>query len=378
MQISTLSAALLAAAMAAAPGLAQAAGTLTLVIGGEGFDGPPKFAVSFDGKPLGDGAIASAIDTATTGRFADAADKAKYVQHFSFTIPDALFKPDGEVRVRLTNEAHGTQRPLHDRQLYLASVAVNGAEQATGGFSMRSNVGVEPTALLGPYLVIAQTQIEAVVAPPAGGWPKAVAPVASASPKPAEAKPAEPAAPAVASAPVADKPASPPESKPAEVATTAAPASKPDAAPIAPPAADMQVANASPTPLPKATPVRADSGNPNPEAGSPACGVSKSFQILGFNANSNDLTPRVYRQLDRVVEALGGQKCVVHLTGYSSTEGNFAENALFSIERAQNALHYLAGKGVKFRRYSANGVGETTQFGADPNANRRVVVTVSP
>jgi hypothetical protein len=42
MQISTLSASLLAAAMAAAPGLAQAAGTLTLVIGGGGLRWPAE------------------------------------------------------------------------------------------------------------------------------------------------------------------------------------------------------------------------------------------------------------------------------------------------------------------------------------------------
>jgi outer membrane protein OmpA-like peptidoglycan-associated protein len=84
------------------------------------------------------------------------------------------------------------------------------------------------------------------------------------------------------------------------------------------------------------------------------------------------------KALDMVAKAIGTQKCVVHVTGYSSTEGDYAHNALFSIERSQNALHYLAERGVKFRKYSANGVGETTQFGPNPAANRRVVVAVSP
>ena len=35
-------------------------------------------------------------------------------------------------------------------------------------------------------------------------------------------------------------------------------------------------------------------------------------------------------------------------------------------------------RSMKARRYSANGVGETTQFGPSPDANRRVVVAVSP
>ena len=90
MRISRLSAAILAAALAGMPGVGLAEGTLTLVVGGEAYDGAPKFEVSFDGKPLGSSAVSAAIDTATTGRFADAANKDKYVQNFSFAIPDAV------------------------------------------------------------------------------------------------------------------------------------------------------------------------------------------------------------------------------------------------------------------------------------------------
>jgi outer membrane protein OmpA-like peptidoglycan-associated protein len=118
--------------------------------------------------------------------------------------------------------------------------------------------------------------------------------------------------------------------------------------------------------------------NPEPETGSPTCGLTQAFQITGFNENSNELTPKIAGQLDAVIKAIGTQKCAVRITGYSSPEGDYAHNALFSIERAQNTLHYLSDRGVKFRRYSANGVGETRQFGPAPSANRRVVVRVSP
>ena len=111
---------------------------------------------------------------------------------------------------------------------------------------------------------------------------------------------------------------------------------------------------------------------------SAACQLNKSFDILGFNENSNDLTPSVFKALDGVAKAIGAQQCKVRITGYSSTEGSYANNALFSLERAQNSLHYLTRKGTKFARYSAAGVGETTQFGATPRLNRRVVITVTP
>ena len=398
MLFNRLSAAGLAALVAMAPGAVLANSKLTLVLGGEGFDGAPKFTVLFGGKPVGDGTLDTAIDTSKDGRFADAADKAKYTKTVSFDIPDSVFKPDGEVTVRLANEAHGAAGSRDDRELYLKSVAVNGTAVAADKLAMRSSLGVEPTALLGDYLVISQGAVSAVAAAPGGGWPKAedaearpaVPPVVTpasvkapapeieaAKPAPAEEKPAEEAnaAPAAAAAPA--------EAKPVEVANVAPVPAPADSKP----AEAAKTAEAAPTPLPRekmpAAVVQQASaetdmgGNPDPEGGA-SCGLSKAYQITGFAENSNELTPRVLKALDVVAREIGSQKCSVRVSGYSSTEGDFAHNALFSIERAQNALHYLGHKGVKFAKYSASGVGETTQFGPTPGANRRVVITVGP
>jgi outer membrane protein OmpA-like peptidoglycan-associated protein len=368
------------------------------------------------------------------------------VQSFDFKLPDGVFKPDGVVAIKLTNEAHGAAGSKDDRELFVESVAINGDPLPGRALTMKSPAGVEPTAMLGDYLVVSQAAVEGIASAPAGGWPKAKADVASSAAKPGPGKPAETASavPATAAAPTVVSPAAagggaaavtvavPAAGKPTDTAsvatgasTTAATDGKPAetahvpasaaAAPaasekrveaataaIAPPLPAAQSAHESPagaaadgietgaiTPAGKPGPagpkiaMSADDSdspdaNPDPEANEPACGISKSFQITGFNENSNDLTPRTHRQLDVVAKTIGTQRCVVHLTGYSSTEGDYAHNALFSIERAQNALHYLSAAGVKFRRFSANGVGETTQFGPDPNANRRVVVVVSP
>jgi len=132
--MSTLKTAVLAAAFAlcAVPGAFAAGSSLQLIIGGEAYDGPPKFEVTFDGKVLGEGAVNAAIDTATAGRFADAEDKTPYVQAFAFDIPEDVFKPGGEVRVRLVNEAYGGDGSNRDRNLYLAAVAVNGSVENIG------------------------------------------------------------------------------------------------------------------------------------------------------------------------------------------------------------------------------------------------------
>ena len=51
------------------PHVAQGAdSTLVLVMGGEAYDGPPKFEVDFAGKVLGEGTVAAAIDTAEARR----------------------------------------------------------------------------------------------------------------------------------------------------------------------------------------------------------------------------------------------------------------------------------------------------------------------
>lgn len=357
---SLLVACVLATILVGVPGLALAESTLTLVVGGEGFDGPPKFSVSFDGKPLGDSAVASAIDTSKDGRFADAVDKSKYTQTFTFKIADDTFRPDGAVMIKLTNEAHGAAGSKDDREIYVQSVAINGDAVPGTKLAMRSSVGVEPKAILGDYLVISQSDVQGIATPPDGGWPKGATPVAEAAP----ADITEPAAVADAAKPATDT------TSVADVAPVKAdaPPPKTDVAEAAPPKAAATTTDAADSP----------DANPNPEANVPDCGITKSFQITGFSRNSNELTPKTRKALEAVAKTLGAQKCAVNVKGYSSIEGDVAHNALFSIERARNSLQYLAAQGVKFRKYSANGVGETSQFGADPNANRRVVVVVSP
>src|SRR4051794_37146752 len=108
MKMSHWAAAGAAAWIAILPAIVLAAdSTLVLVVGGEAYDGPPKFEVLFDGKSLGEGTVAAAIDTAKAGRFADATDKTPYVQSFTFAVPETVFRPEGEVAIKFLNEANG-------------------------------------------------------------------------------------------------------------------------------------------------------------------------------------------------------------------------------------------------------------------------------
>lgn len=323
MRMSRGAACCLAAAVVAVWSAAALAkdGTLVVVIGGEAYDGPPKFEVLFDGTTLGQATVAAAIDTAKAGRFADADDKAPYVQRFTFTVPEKAFAPDGDVRIKFLNEAYGGPGSGRDRNLYIGSVTLNGKAVGASGLSTEAGSDTEPNEMLGAFLVIPDGSRDAVAAAPSGGWPRALGDVAAAMPADRIAK-----AKAIAAS---------------------------DA---------VQVASLD------------DSG----AASNLNCDLDEIYNVIGFNENSNELTPNLIERLDQVAADIGDRQCNLQVTGYSSKQGAIASNALFAVERAQNALKYLQEHGVKFVRASATGVGATDQFGPDFRSNRRVVITVTP
>jgi len=327
--------------LCALPGSALAASsTLQLIIGGEAYDGPPKFEVTFDGKVLGEGAVNAAIDTATAGRFADAADRTAYVQSFDFDIPEEMFKPGGEVRVRLVNEAYGGDGSNRDRNLYLAAVAVNGRAVTVSGLSTQGIKADTENEVLAEFLVLRDGNVEGVSKAPAGGWPLPDA--------------------TIAAAPI------PAEKVKTEVATASS--EKPQAVKA------LKLPSASET-----VTETASLEETRPEvAGNPVCTRDELYNVIGFNENSNDLTPRLRQRLDQIIADIGEERCTVLVTGYSSKQGNHATNALFAIERAQNVLTYLKQAGLKFEKVTATGAGATEQFGDTFSANRRVVISVAP
>lgn len=294
--------------------------TLVVVIGGEAYDGPPKFEVDFGGKPIGEGTVAAAIDTAEAGRFADAKDKMPFVQSFTFGVPEAQFMADGEVRIRFLNEAYGGDGSNRDRNLYVASVSVNGRAITASGLVSEARSGEVPNAMVAEFLLLPDGTRDALGKAPQGGWPQ-----------------------------------------PADPVTTGSTA---------------VVAAAVPVSAPEAEPIETAAFDPDPEAGQ--CDLDEKYNVVGFNENSNELTPRLIERLDQVVADIGGRQCTIIVTGYSSRQGAIATNALFAVERAQNTLRYLEQRGVKYIKASAAGAGATAEFGEDFRSNRRVVITVTP
>lgn len=323
MNWSRIATAMAAACIAAYPASVMAAdSTVVLVMGGEAANGPPTFEVDFDGKSLGQGTVAAAIDTANAGRFADATDKTRYVQTFSFTVPEAIFSPSGKVSVKLLNGAEGGA--AGQRYLYLASVSVNGRAVTASGLTTETGGAIAPNQLLGEFLVLPGTGRLGVSPAPAGGWPQ---PQLSAA-----------------------------ETAPVDPMTTGSVG---------------MVGETSET-------LATAKLDPNPEGGMARCDLDQVYNVVGFNRNSNALTPKLTHRLDEVIAAIGDRQCKVQVTGYSSTQGEIASNALFAVERAQNSLRYLTEHGVRFVRAIATGAGATEQFGPDYLLNRRVVITVTP
>ena len=332
-------------ALAIASGALAADSQLQIVIGGEAYDGVPRYEVSFDGTVLGAAEVTAAIDTVAEGTFAEAADKAAHVQSFAFAIPEAIFTPGGEVRVRLLNEAWGGEGSTHDRNLYLASVAVNGQAVTVSGLETRGTRDGIENEVLGEFLVLRDGNVEGVSRPPETGWPLpgGVATVAVASPSDAAEPPATPDV--VPSTTLAAATPSGPAPEGEEVIETASAEATP----------------AAPAETPATT-----------------CTRDEIYNVVGFNENSNDLTPKLTERLDQIVADIGDESCRLLVTGYSDRQGAHATNALFAIERAQNVLAYLRDKGVPFERATATGGGATAQFGDSSAANRRVVISVTP
>jgi outer membrane protein OmpA-like peptidoglycan-associated protein len=333
MNWSRIATAMAAACIAAYPASVLATdSTLVLVVGGEAYNGPPTFEVDFDGKSLGKGTVAAAIDSKSAGRFADATDKTPYVQSFTFAVPDSLFRTDGNVTVRLLNGA--TPQDAGTRSLYLASVALNGRTVTASGLSTVDDGGASPNRLLGEFLVIPDGTHEGQSKAPTGGWP---------APR-------------------------------AGVTAVVLPAALTSDSPDLLPTGSFGTDRVGETDEPLATAAL----DPDPEGGVAQCDLGQRYNVIGFNENSNALTPRLVHRLDQVVADLGDRHCKVEVTGYSSKHGVIASNALFAIERAQNSLHYLQEHGVKFAQAIATGGGATDQFGPDDSLNRRVVITITP
>ena len=102
--------------------------------------------------------------------------------------------------------------------------------------------------------------------------------------------------------------------------------------------------------------------------------------IIPFNININELLPKAYELLDRLVAAMAQNHNIeIVVTGYTDTLGDYHYNKKLSEFRANIVKSYLVGKGVSPGRIKAIGMGEVNprklnRTEAGRRANRRVEV----
>jgi outer membrane protein OmpA-like peptidoglycan-associated protein len=306
--------------LAVVPATAEEA-MVKLTLAGEAYEGPPAFLVDFADTKIGEGAVDKAIDTTTDGRIFKQSDWAPYTQTFTFAIPGDVFKADGTVSVKLTNDDWGGPGSNQDRTLILIHAVIDGIEVPAKDFVWMEKGETKQMPKGSKGLVLGINKAVAIANPPSGGWPSAkTAPPAPAASTEAPAEPKVPEAEETAQA-APEKPAVP--------------------------------------------------------ADTPACTVTLSVAVTGYRSNQISV-PAKAKALKDLPEKLKGQTCEITITGYSSISGPPTFNKRLSAKRAAGVAAYLKKAGVDMSKAKTASGGETSRFGKRFADNRRVVVGVAP
>ena len=108
------------------------------------------------------------------------------------------------------------------------------------------------------------------------------------------------------------------------------------------------------------------------------CDLDNLYNVLGFNENSNDLTPRVTERLDQIIKDIGDNVCTLVAHRLFVHPGRLRhQRAVRGRARAERAA-LPARQRPQLHAANAVGAGETDQFGPAFSDNRRVVITVTP
>jgi outer membrane protein OmpA-like peptidoglycan-associated protein len=306
--------------LSAVPALGQEH-TLSIGVVGEKFKLDPAFSVAIDGTVIGDGTVANALETNTGTRLKAYANPATLVSILTFTVPEGLLTPTSQITVRFSGGDSYDPALGADTNFYIASLAIDDAAIALDGATVNDPANPSGAVeLVAGFLGLYATGATASFAIPA------VEPVAAEAVELDEAP-----APAAGGEPAIE-----PEAE-AEVAAAAEPAA----------------------------------------AQEPLCDVATTLDITGFGNNGLTLDDAAKADLDALVASLAGQDCAIDILGYASSSGSDSANARISLARAQLVQEHLTAAGIDASAITADGAGETRQFGDSQQSNRRVVVTVA-
>lgn len=115
---------------------------------------------------------------------------------------------------------------------------------------------------------------------------------------------------------------------------------------------------------------------PAPVPARKASPCDASATITEFVHGATTLGAGERTKLQTVINQAASGECSVEVLGYASTSGATAINEALSAARAEVVMAALSAE-ASFTASTVEGRGETTQFGDDPAANRRVTVQLS-
>jgi outer membrane protein OmpA-like peptidoglycan-associated protein len=302
--------------LSAVPALGQEH-TLSIGVAGEKFKLDPAFSVAIDGTVIGEGTVANALETDTGTRLKAYSNPATLVSIQTFAVPTGLLTPTSQITVRFSGGDSYDPALGADTNFYIASLAIDDTAIALDAATIDDPANPSGAVeLVAGFLGLYATGATASFAVPAMD----PAPVATA-----------------------------PEPAPAE--RTEAPAIE-------------------------AEPVAAATSEPEP-AQEPLCDVATTLDITGFGNNGLSLDDAAKADLDALAASLAGQDCAIDILGYASSSGSDSANARISLARAHLVEEHLTAAGIDASAITADGAGETRQFGDSQQSNRRVVVTVA-
>lgn len=291
--------------------------TLQVTLAGESYNGAPEFIVSFEDTVVGKGIVSDAIDTVTVGRLSQQDDWGPYSQKFTFTVPKDVLDPFGSFSFALTNDDWGGPGSNQDRNLYLLNAVIDGKLFNVKDFKLLVKGEAREVPADARGVPLNQNSAVAYAEPPEGGWPSA---------------------------------GQKEQNVAVEVDTTGTAET-----------ADAKTAST------ETKPANADAG----------CSVSRTVAVAGFRSSAAKM-PSQIADLADLAASIGGQTCMITITGYSSTSGSQAFNEALAGKRAESVAAYLESAGVDMAKSDIVVGGETDQFGSRYSNNRRVIVDVTP
>lgn len=162
---------LVLAAAALTTSIAMADSTIVISLAGEAFDGPPAFQLMVGDKVIGSASLQRAIETEVEGRLFANPRPSRFLEEFSFSVPDDSLLPDGEISIALTNDKYVAGDDGFDRNIFVDFIRVNGHEVTSAEMALTQAGEPQDLDYQAGLLPIYEAGQRIVVKPPAGGWP---------------------------------------------------------------------------------------------------------------------------------------------------------------------------------------------------------------